>query len=306
MPIIEQARRPAAVTTDSLPAILRGARQTALLPLFGKLLKAFALRVPMNDSARRVLTLPYAEQLLYVERLIAFNVGLRASDDDREVVYDHAGRFGFVARFNQLPCTPQTRRDRADLLERAGLKDAPVVLLGDDDLVAVELSARGFSDVTVADCDEALLGVIASMTAGNARRPRLELADFGKGFKASRPAAAVCLDPPYNPSAVKLFLEVALANVDPAEPHTLYLMYNPYLVGAVGRLEVERVLEAAGYSQKKRLEAFNSYRVNRAQGLLIRLCGRVLFGARGRIPRGRGIHYFSDCFVYEPKAKAKR
>lgn len=276
------------------------------MALVSKALKLIARVVPMNETARRVMMMPLSEQLLYVERLLAFNASLKLSTSADETVYDHAGKYGVVARFNQLPCTPQTRRDRADLFERSGLREASILLLGDDDLVSVELSRRGFTDVTVADCDETLLGVIDTMTASNNRRPHVIKADFIKGFKTLRPSAAVCLDPPYNAAAVRLFLDVALANVDATAPHTLFVMYNPYLVGSAGRQELESILERAGYSLKKRLEGFNSYRLNRAQGLLIRLSGVLLFGRRGRLPARTRLHYFSDCFIFESKATAKR
>lgn len=299
---IEPARRLAATGTDTAVASLAPSPGNAALRLFCRALQAFARHAPINESARRVLTLPFEEQRLYVERLLAANVARgHGAASDGEPVYEHVGRLGITARYNQLPCTPTTRRDRADLLERAGLIGAPVVLLGDDDLVSVELSQRGFHDITVADCDETLLGVIKVRTAGAAHQPALIKADFVKGFKAERPAAAVCLDPPYNPEAVKLFLRVAFANVDAATPHALYLMYNPYLVGASGRAEIEAALEAQGYTLKKRLEAFNSYPVNRVQSSLLKLAGLCLLGRLGRVPRGRRLHYFSDCFVWERK-----
>ena len=285
-----------------------------LLSLIRAGLALFAERCEINPSARLVLTLPFAEQRLYLASLVAANrklfaalaaeagapsspVATNVADDNS--LYDVGGPLAFVQRYNQLPCTLRTRRARADLFEAVGLRDARILLLGDDDLVSVELSRRGFSDVTVADCDPALLAEIERRTTHAKKPPKLERADFRRGFLTPRPADVVCLDPPHHEAAIRLFLDVAIANVDRSAVHHLFVMYNSHLIGRAGAARVERYVEGHGYLLGHRHDAFNAYPMTGAQKIAFRSFARFVLGKAGALPKRAELNYFSDCFIYK-------
>ena len=97
--------------------------------------------VPLNATTEQVLGLELAEQRAYLENLWQFNhrpqQARSASHDD---LYGHSKGIGFLRRFNQLPCTVESRRARADLLREMDPAACRILILGDDDLLAVELA----------------------------------------------------------------------------------------------------------------------------------------------------------------------
>ena len=105
--------------------------------------------LPLNPTTRQVLDLTYDEQLAYLQNLWDFNQRNRGVGSvDRGALYAGQKAAGLMRRFNQLPCTLATRKARADLLSGRGLEASRILILGDDDLLSVELSPRGSAEGT--------------------------------------------------------------------------------------------------------------------------------------------------------------
>jgi hypothetical protein len=297
----------ALTTSQSVLRFLLGsyASETSML---GPLLR----QIPLNATTRQVLSLGRAEQRAYFENLWRFNdeqarkgldgaatpegSGGRAGGRAASALYQIRRTAGLIRRFNQLPCTVGTRERRADLL--VGLPEATtrILVLGDDDLLSVELARRGYAKVTVADCDEQLLGRIASETKDLETPPRIVRADFRQGFSAPEPADVVFLDPPYFLDGAQAFLRLAIQAAAPAA--RLYLMINPDIFG--GRFgEITGTAGRQSFKVVRHRPRFNAYPI----GILEASCLRIAWGLlMGRpLPRlgGRSLLFCSDCFELE-------
>jgi len=252
----------------------------------------------INGSVRHVLKLSAAEQRDHVEGLLRFNEALRESGVLQGRVYKHRRSLGISNRYNQLPCTQDSRLKRAALLEAEGLKDGGVLLLGDDDLLSVELCRRGFRRVIVADCDEALLEQIRAETRGLTCKPEIVCADFSLGFTTAEPVDAVVLDPPYNAPAIKIFMDVALRNVARSPRCRVYAMYNPDALPAKAQDEVISHMEEGGFELKRHIAHFNAYRLAPLDVRLLRLAGAFFLGRARLAALGAEVYYASDCYEF--------
>ena len=100
----------------------------------------------------------------------------------------------------QLPCLPETAWRRAAMPVAA-----PVLCLGDDDLVSVALRLRGYQGpLTVVDVDERLLDYLRTLD--------LDLELQCMDLREQRPHgryATVFTDPPYEEAGFRRFLEIA-------------------------------------------------------------------------------------------------
>ena len=265
--------------------------------LIGPLVRAY----PFNDTTRQVLSLRRLDIAAYLENLWAFNrERRRRRDGDLDGGQDlYAARTtaGMLRRFNQLPCTVDSRKRRADLLGDLDPQSARILVLGDDDLLAVELARRGFAHVTVADCDEVLLERIRQATAGLATPPNIVRADFRQGFSTDKPMDVVFLDPPYSIGGAQAFLDLAVAAAGKSPGTRIYLMINPDLFG-VQFSEVIAGVKAAGFSLARQVSRFNAYPIGWFEGLILRGAWRFMLRLPGLPGKRSGLEFCSDCFEF--------
>lgn len=262
--------------------------------LLGALVKATAL----NATTKQVLSLRWNERRQYLEGLWDFN-SQRASRADANVdnLYDVSKTAGVLRRFNQLPCTLDSRMRRADLLTESGLSDKRIMILGDDDLLSVELARRNFLDVAVADCDVRLLTRIARETEGMKHAPRLIRADFREGLPETERAEVCLLDPPNSIAAALTFFRLAIWSVRHSRDASICMMINPRILGSNFAL-IERFGESCGFEIATQVRCFNSYPLGTVDQLMLRSAWRVLLGKRSPATSGP-LHYTSDCFVFK-------
>lgn len=260
---------------------------------FASLLK----RLPLNATTKQVLSLPRQEQLAYIENLWTFNaerVRRTEKSPSRSALYDMPLAFGLLRRYNQLPCTLETRKARADLLQDFNPAVSRILLLGDDDLVSVELAQRGFAKVTVADCDGRLLTRIGHETARTPDKPELVRADFTAANTSLGLADAVFLDPPYSLDGVRAFLSFAVKTV--ASRGQLYLMVNPGILGS-GFTEIVNWLGRQGFSLKSQRRGFNAYPLGTLESLVLKTAWRLALGRPA--PKVGQLLFCSDCLQFE-------
>lgn len=254
----------------------------------------------LNATTKQVLSLSWTERREYLEGLWQFNAR-RAAQEPSGVVqelYDVAKTAGVLRRFNQLPCTLACRMRRADLLTQAGAKNRRVMILGDDDLLSVELARREFPEVAVADCDDRLLARIAEETASLARPPRLVRADFREGLPAEEKAEICVTDPPNSIAAALVFFRLAIWAVRHYKDAEVYMMINPRILGSNFAL-IERFGESCGYEIATRIPDFNSYPLGLVDQFMLKSAWRCLLGKKSpNAGSGEPLHYTSDCFVF--------
>lgn len=125
--------------------------------------------------------------------------------------------FGIVRKHNQLPCTPENLVERAEWVERLCSREAPVLVVGDDDRLSLELARRGFVDVTVVDIDETLVASIAheAIEAGLSLRALRHDLSQPPVRELVRRYELVTMDPICTPDGLELFVSGSMALLDP-------------------------------------------------------------------------------------------
>ncbi|MBM4252480.1 MAG: class I SAM-dependent methyltransferase [Deltaproteobacteria bacterium] len=262
--------------------------------VIGPLLRA----LPLNATTRQVLSLSRAEQTGYLEALWKHNQGGNSAPANvagSDSVYEPRQLAGLFRRFNQLPCTVSTRVKRAALLSGLDPQTASVLLLGDDDLLSVELCRLGYQHVTVADCDQDLLATIRRETAKAPAPPRIIAADFRELPDLGIKADLVVLDPPYTLDGANSFLRLAVKLARPES--TIVLMVNKEIMGpAYAGLTAQA--KTLGLSLKAHHEGFNAYPIGSMSRLIMRLAWWHYMGVPLGATSKREIYFYSDCFLF--------
>ncbi|HET9236224.1 MAG TPA: bis-aminopropyl spermidine synthase family protein [Oligoflexus sp.] len=249
----------------------------------------------LNPSHRQFLDLPLRGKLHFLSYLLSASRRNASDDSDGNLILK-----GWKRNHHQLPCTSETRMRRAQLFLSLGFQHKSICLLGDDDLVAIELMKLGFTRVTVYDCDAKVLNQIEEAIPKHCR-PFLELKqmDFhcpiGLRFHF---ADLVCFDPPYNREGLELFLKTALACSKQDEGSKLIMMTIPILFQNKRDdwATVERNLQKGGFLSSETHPNFNSYPLDFFSRFCLFCLSRPYY--RQSLTLGE-IRFFSDCLVWD-------
>jgi N4-bis(aminopropyl)spermidine synthase len=169
---------------------------------------------------------------------------------------------------DQSHCTAETKLRRALALHQAGaLEGKRVVLLGDDDLVAVAIHllaaygdfADAIRDLTVVDLDPAVLAYVGR---------QLEDAPFPVGLvehDLRRPLPSrlvgnfdtVFTDPPYTAAGAEVFLSRAASALASEPGGNVFLAYGPKPPAELLRLQ--RAVARMGFVVRRIVPNFNEY-----------------------------------------------
>ncbi len=261
-----------------------------------------------NDSAKQFLNLSLSEQKKLLEDLARYN--LKDKHEDKDGVNYRKWRYYLdtIREHYQLPCTVETRENRAKYLEELVGRDRKILLLGDDDLVSWELAKRNFPHVVASDCDPELLRRIGELSAEASHPPKLVYGDFADpNFDPGIKPDVVCIDPPYNLKGTFIFIDKALQTVSGQDKAFLILMINPYCFKDQDLKAIYERLGRDGFALKNRLERFNGYPLQGLSNALLKLGLRVLLQRRP-IGRTQGqklqqkLYFSSDLFLFEKAA----
>lgn len=250
----------------------------------------------INPSHRQFLSLPVRTQCAFFRYLLAFNQKVEPRTGAAE-----KASLSFHREHHQLPCSLETRRRRALLFLEMGFQHKNVCLLGDDDLVSVDLMELGFTQVTVYDCDPKILMRIAQAIPENQKAGiALKQVDF-RQLQDLRPGFAdlVCLDPPYHREGVQLFLKAAFVCSKRDVDSRIIMMTIPLLFqnSRDDWKDIERLLRSENFQLIQRHEGFNAYPLNPASRFSLFMVSRAI----GR--RKSGLQFFSDCLIWAFKHK---
>ncbi len=135
---------------------------------------------------------------------------------------------GFQDKFRQLPCTRATALARVELAKERVAYDAPVLVLGDDDGVSIELAKAGFSNIQVVDIDPHILARIQQQARTYDLNIRCLQHDLSKPLSSSLHTdfALIMMDPPCSYEGVSMFLEAAYQINDRRWPQAMMLTTN--------------------------------------------------------------------------------
>ncbi len=260
----------------------------------------FACSFLKNETIRQFFSLPRTRQLRLLASLARHCKSIESSEKEGFVYSSWRYWIQWIRPNFQLPCSYQTRLKRADWIEGRYAKDTPILLLGDDDLLSVELSARGFSNLTAADCDVQVLNSIRLATHRNACKPQIALGNFlDKNFLNETGAELVCIDPPYNLKWSHVFIEQALRSAGTSETRQvdIILMLNPNCISSKERSQLWEVFAKQGFHMSEQISRFNSYPLRGISRSSLRLAIRLALGAES-LPN-KDLHFASDLFLFE-------
>jgi predicted methyltransferase len=266
-----------------------------------KIINPLALKLIKNESAKQFLSLSPGEQ----KKLLTDLSQYRGKVEVEGKVYQKWSFYlDTIRQHFQLPCTVQTRKARAELLESLCPKDGKILLLGDDDLVSWELAQRNFTAVTASDCDGALLDHIKDLCSKLDIKPRLVPGDFSdEKFDPGMEPDVVCIDPPYNLKWTQIFLAKALQSVKNQDKAVLLMMINPHCFSAKDwHMIISRMTEN-GFELAEHRPHFNAYPLRGLSSVLLRW-GLRMISAESKEHRGP-LYFSSDLYVFQRNRLAK-
>ena len=270
---------------------------------------SFLQRFNINPTLMRVVTMGFTKQKIYLQQLFSANENKlkenfalnSSSESDIKIASYKPESHGFTNRYNQLPCDLTTRRKRIDSISQLVKKNAKILLLGDDDLVSVELARENFSAVHVADCDRVLLETIHHYSTGFAHQPTLHEADFTRHDPKIPACNLILLDPANHLDSILDFGRVAIKNQLSLAHGYLMIMINPLLIGEKGMESFLLVMREAKYEVVKREKEFNFYPVNLLQKMTLHVFWFIHLRKRLSYPLSEPCFFTSDCFLFEKR-----
>ena len=264
-----------------------------------KVINPLCLRWIQNESARQFLSLSLSEQKKLLVNLSQYRGKVSI---EGKVYKKWSFYLDTIRQHFQLPCTVETRKDRAILLENLCRKDDKILLLGDDDLLSWELAQRDFTSVTASDCDGELLHHISQLCAPLANKPRLVPGDFAdQEFDPGVKPDVVCIDPPYNLRWTQIFLSKALQSVRDKDDACLLMMINPHCFGAEDWQAILDRLQRNSFELVEHRPQFNAYPLQGLSSLLLRWGLRMIGAGTSQGP----LYFTSDLFVFKRRKFAQ-
>lgn len=201
---------------------------------------------------------------------------------------------------SQLPCTQGTAAHRVQKALEMFSHDAKILLLGDDDMVSVELAMAGFNHVTAVDIDRKIIRNISNICDANGLNVRSEIHDLREPapYHLIADYDLVFFDPEYSQAGLEMFLSAAL-NFTRGRPGTSFFV-SIHLMSLMpsGIAAAESFLNSIGVELLEFHQGFNIYPVPARLRGLIRLVNQVLIGSKSLGVDGYTFPYFlSDAML---------
>ncbi|HEX9034334.1 MAG TPA: bis-aminopropyl spermidine synthase family protein [Streptosporangiaceae bacterium] len=226
--------------------------------------------VQLTDRARAILSAGHPRLELTCDR--CDGLGLRIPGElaalDGELERAAAGAPQARMELDQTHCTVPTKIRRVLRLHEAGALDGKrIVLLGDDDLIAVAIArfaslagaARGIRRLTVIDTDQAVLGWIGEQASGTGVDVELVEHDLRQPLPDQLAGAfdVACTDPPYTVPGAELFLSRAVAALERRPGQHVFFSFGARRPAET--LATQRLIADLGLVVRSLTPNFNSY-----------------------------------------------
>ena len=200
----------------------------------------------------------------------------------------------------QMPCTMTTAVKRVEKVKSLVALDAPILLLGDDDLVSVQLALNGFTDVTAIDIDASVLREIEKVAREKILKIRLVEQDLSQCLPDSlvRDYQLVLFDSEYSLEGVNLFLKAAL-DLTNRRPGTLFFIsLHVMSLFRDGLQALDSLLVSEGLEIAEFMRGFNVYPTPSKLRGLIGLWNRLVIGPQVRKIGGQEFSFLlSDALL---------
>ncbi len=250
-----------------------------------------------SRTIRHILSLTNDEKKDFLVKII--NENKKYVEQEKQELSSN-NSFKFVQNYNQLPCTIETRKKRADLLEKNGYRDKQILLMGDDDLLSVELAARNFRHVTVLDCDHSLLNKLKILTHEAKYPVNFFHIDLYHGIPnyLNNLFDVVCFDPPQNSKDLNIFIESSFKAIKYYDSR-LYMMINTSALGQKNFNNMSNIIAANGFKETNKYEYFNCYPLNKGQSFLLTFVSQFLKADLHSNKKVNCKYYFTDCYEFK-------
>ncbi|WGL58970.1 bis-aminopropyl spermidine synthase family protein [Pigmentibacter sp. JX0631] len=250
-----------------------------------------------SRTIKHILNLSVDEKKEFLLKIL--NENQRFIDLEKEEYSDN-NSLKFIQNYNQLPCTIETRKKRADLLEINGFRDKEVLLMGDDDLVSVELALRNFKHVTVLDCDKNLLSKLKILTSEAKFPINFFHIDLYHGIPnyLNKLFDVICFDPPQNSKDLDVFLHSTFQAIKYGNS-SFYMMLNSSAIGEKELSTIIKLINNNGFFQHNKIEYFNCYPLNKGQSILLTFVSFFFKSIKKNKIYIKCRYYFTDCYEFK-------
>jgi predicted methyltransferase len=179
-----------------------------------------------------------------------------------------------------MPCTSATAARRVAKVESLVPYDVPVLILGDDDLVSIELARQGFTDVTAIDIDPKVLTEIRQAATRSGLKITCVEQDLQKPLPEwlKRDYGVVLFDSEYSLAGISLFLRAALDLTKRRSGTLFFASVHLMSLFRDGISGLDAFLTAEGIKIIEFNQGFNVYPTPRRLKGLIRLWNRIVIG----------------------------
>ena len=181
--------------------------------------------------------------------------------------------------YMQQPCTSRTVHQRADFAEAHFTKNDAILLLGDDDMVGVELATRGFNHVTVVDIDPKLINRIANICDSKSININLFVQDLSKPIPFELKAkdySMVILDPFYSIEGIELFMSGAKRITENSKKPCFFLCVHLLSLMRKGLSEFSEIIEDMNLELTDVFRSFNLYPIPVRTQKIIHIVNKIL------------------------------
>ena len=179
-------------------------------------------------------------------------------------------------KHNQQPCTLSTARKRVEQAKNLCSKSDPILVLGDDDLIGIELAKAGFTNVCSVDIDPLICKNLKSL----AKELDLPLKTLIHDIRETPPKEfiqdyrLVFIDPMYSLDGIKMFLEGAFAFTENREGTLIFLSLHLMSLLRSGIDKLPFILDGYKLTVLNHISGFNTYPIPYRLWFLIKLFNR--------------------------------
>lgn len=168
------------------------------------------------------------------------------------------------ADFNQFPCDQNSRTKRHDLL-KARYPHATKIrvgIVGDDDLLSIELSPDPRFETLVLEKDPRIVKLLAGHTNQQCQLVTMDITDINEDdTNQEEKVQTFITDPPYTVDGALAFIRAGLSIMENnGEQKEFYVVLNPTMMGRKMQT-VLRILSLAGITLTHVVENFSQYKL---------------------------------------------
>jgi hypothetical protein len=269
---------------------------------FARMIVQFVLR---DHSYKKFADFDWADIIDLMAEQVRLNRVLEGFDYGLPKTVSGKGINNVFRPHNQLPCTWQTARLRVSEIAKHVDKLDPILLLGDDDLISIELAKQGFSNLTIVDIDSRVIQDVAAGVAETGVVVDLYEHDLNKSPPAGllKPYRLILLDPVYSIDGINLFLRAGREICTNKSGCCIFLCVHLMSLWRDGLSQLEGVFQDLDLAVEKVVPGFNAYPVPKRLKSLICMVNQLLIGSKTLTTAGYAFPYFlSDAILLKSRS----